>query len=379
MRCGVSMTAMNYTAWPAFDHWESTGEWVDPPVPDYEIVREDVELGLLADELGFDSLWTVEHHVTPYNMVTNTLQWLTYFAGATSRVDFGTMVVVLPWHHPLRVAEDITMLHNLLGESRRLTVGIGRGAGRREFKALDIPMDESRDRFLESLHIIRSALTQTPFEFHGEYYTVPSSSTRPRPRDGQSLVDNMYCAWGSAQTIPIAAEEGLKPLVIPQKPLEKYVEDLDEFARIRGESGHEGARPIVALAVYVARDEETARQGGLKYFTEYADAAIRSYELHSRHFAATKGYEAYAQRADAVLDREMMAKEMGQWWFENHVWGTPEQAIEKIHRVVDLLHPEEIVILPRVGDTPFEAAKESLRLFAEEVLPAVHEIAPARA
>ena len=70
---------------------------------------------------------------------------------------------------------------------------------------------------------------------------------------------------------------------------------------------------------------------------------------------------------------------MGQWWFENHIWGTPGQAIEKIHRVVDLLHPAEIVILPRVGDTPFQAAKESVRLFAEEVLPAVHDIAPARA
>jgi alkanesulfonate monooxygenase SsuD/methylene tetrahydromethanopterin reductase-like flavin-dependent oxidoreductase (luciferase family) len=165
MRCGVAMTAMNYTAWPAFDHWEETGEWSTPPVPDHQVVREDVELGLLAASLGFDSLWTVEHHVTPYNMITNTLQWLTYFAGATSNVDFGTMVVVLPWHHPLRVAEDIAMLHNLLGAGRRLTVGRGRGAARREFRALGIPMDESRDRFLEALEIVRRALSQEVFEF----------------------------------------------------------------------------------------------------------------------------------------------------------------------------------------------------------------------
>jgi len=378
MRCGVSTTAMNYTAWPAFDHWEETGEWVDPPIPDYQIVQEDVEIGLLAESLGFDSLWAVEHHVTPYNMITNTLQWLTYFAGATSRLDFGTMVVVLPWHHPVRVAEDIAMLHNLLGEGRRLTVGLGRGAARREFKALNIPMDESRDRFLEALEIVRRALSQDVFEFSGEYYQVPSSSIRPRPRDGQSLVDDMYCAWGSAQTIPIAANAGLKPLVIPQKSLDKYVDDLEQFAQLRGEGGHETAHPVVALSIYCAEDEAEARAGGLKYFTEYADAAIRSYELASRHFATTRGYEAYAQNAEAILNRETMAKEMGAMWVDNHVWGTPEMCAEKIRTVAKLLNPAEIIMLPRVGDMPFDAALKSMRLFAREVLPAIHEIeAPA--
>ena len=88
------------------------------------------------------------------------------------------MVIVLPWHHPVRVAEDITMLHNLLGEGRRLTVGIGRGAGRREFRALNIPMDESRERFLEALAIIRGALVQDVFSFDGTYYQVPEISIR---------------------------------------------------------------------------------------------------------------------------------------------------------------------------------------------------------
>jgi alkanesulfonate monooxygenase SsuD/methylene tetrahydromethanopterin reductase-like flavin-dependent oxidoreductase (luciferase family) len=369
------MTAMNYTAWPAFDEWEATGKWVDPPVPDYQIVQEDVEIGLLADSIGFDSLWTVEHHSTPYNMVTNTLQWLTYFAGATANVDLGTMVVVLPWHHPVRVAEDIAMLHNLLGEDRHLTVGLGRGAARREFRALNIPMDESRDRFLEAFEIIRSALVQEVFEFDGQYYKVPPISIRPRPRDGRAIVENMYCAWGSAQTIPIAANAGLKPLVIPQKALEKYVSDLEQFAQLRGASGHESANPIIALSIYCADNIDEARDGALRYFTEYADAAIRSYELASNHFATTRGYEAYAQNAAAVLDRETMGKEMGAMWVDNHVWGTPDMCIDKIQAVSKLLNPAEIIVLPRVGAMPFDEAISSMRLFAQEVLPAVHEIA----
>ena len=374
MRCGVAMTLMNYTAWPAFDHWEATGEWADPPVPDHRVVEEEIALGLLSDSLGFDSLWTVEHHATPYNMCTNTLQWLTFFAGATRNVDFGTMVVVLPWHNPVRVAEDITMVHNLIGENRRLTIGVGRGAGRREFKALGVPMDESRERFLESVDIIRGLLSNDVFSYDGTHYQVPSMSIRPQPRNGQELVDGMHCAWGSAQTIPIAAEAGLKPLVIPQKPWEEYVKDLDQFETLRAAKGHEAADPVVALTVYCAENEEQARETADVHFHEYMDAAVRSYELHSRHFATTKGYEAYAQAADAVLDRESMAKTMGDMWVANHVWGTPEMCLEKIRRVKDMLHPSEIVLLPRVGSMPYSVCEESVRLFAREVLPAVHEI-----
>ena len=69
----------------------------------------------VADGLGFDALWTIEHHFTPYTMVTNPLQLLTYLAGTTSNVDLGTMVVVAPWHNPVRIAEDIVMLDSLLG------------------------------------------------------------------------------------------------------------------------------------------------------------------------------------------------------------------------------------------------------------------------
>ncbi|HKA53988.1 MAG TPA: LLM class flavin-dependent oxidoreductase, partial [Candidatus Binatia bacterium] len=64
--------------------------------PDSEIYTDDVRLGLLAEPLGFDSIWSVEHHFTGYAMVPNVVQLLTYFAGATKRVQLGTAVIVLP-------------------------------------------------------------------------------------------------------------------------------------------------------------------------------------------------------------------------------------------------------------------------------------------
>ena len=95
---------------------------------DHEVYADEVRLARMAEPLGFDSIWTVEHHFTSYTMVPDALQFLTYMAGCTERLQLGTMVVVLPWHDPVRVAEGVAMLDNLSGG--RVILGIGRGLGR---------------------------------------------------------------------------------------------------------------------------------------------------------------------------------------------------------------------------------------------------------
>ena len=77
---------------------------------DHEVYADELKLAHLAEPLGFDSVWTVEHHFTSYTMVPDALQFLTYMAGCTERVQLGTMVVVLPWHDPVRVAEGVALL-----------------------------------------------------------------------------------------------------------------------------------------------------------------------------------------------------------------------------------------------------------------------------
>ena len=128
MRVGATVFNQNYADWDRYEA-EERGETVAgrPATSDREIFTEEIDIALVADETGFDSLWTIEHHFTPYTMVTNPLQYLTYIAGITERVDLGTMVVVLPWHNPVRVAEDVNMLDALLGEGREVILGVGRG------------------------------------------------------------------------------------------------------------------------------------------------------------------------------------------------------------------------------------------------------------
>ena len=126
MRIGMTLYIQRYNDWERYNEAEDTGSAapIDPDA-DAKRYREEIDQALQAEDQGFDSIWTVEHHVSPYTMIPNPVQLLTYFAGATSRIDFGTMVVVLPWHHPLRVAEDITMLQNVLN-GRHAFIGFGR-------------------------------------------------------------------------------------------------------------------------------------------------------------------------------------------------------------------------------------------------------------
>ena len=99
---------------------------------DAEVYAQELRLAEMAEPLGFDSVWSVEHHFTDYTMCPDVLQFLSYMAGKTQRVKLGSMVVVLPWHDPVRVAEQIVMLDHLSGG--RVILGLGRGLARVEYR-----------------------------------------------------------------------------------------------------------------------------------------------------------------------------------------------------------------------------------------------------
>src|SRR5213076_2330251 len=125
-------------------------------LPDAEVYRQELRLAEMAEPLGFDSIWSVEHHFTDYTMCPDVLQFLTYFAAKSDTVGLGSMVVVLPWHDPLRVAEQVAMLDNM--SNGRLILGLGRGLGRVEFEGFGVDMNQSRDIFIESAQMLLSAL-----------------------------------------------------------------------------------------------------------------------------------------------------------------------------------------------------------------------------
>ena len=373
MRFGASFFMQNYADW---DRYEAKGYDRAPSRADWEVYDEGVYLASLVEPLGFDSIWTVEHHFTPYTMVPNPLQFLTYMAGRTERVDFGTMVVVLPWHDPIRVAEEIAML-DLLAQGRRVTLGFGRGAGKVEFEGFRTPMGESRERFLESLEIVRRALSNQEFSYDGKYHQIPSMSIRPQPRSND-LADRLYCAWGSPETIPIAAQAGLGALFIPQKGWDEIGQEVVTYNDLRSQAGLAAQKPIVVCWVYCSPDADEAWETARRYMTNYNDSALRHYEFHDAdHFTKAGGYDYYAKMAGARL--RVGEEKVVEVFARNQVWGTPEQCIEKLRTIRETTDAAEFVGVFTFGDLPVELAEASMRLFAEEVLPAVHadEVVPA--
>src|SRR5277367_2717179 len=145
---------------------------------DASVVGEHLAMGDLAEPLGFDSLFALEHHFTGYAMSPAPTQLLSYYAGRTKRIALGTSVIVLPWHDPIRVAEQIALLDILCGG--RCLFGFGRGAASVEYAGFRIPMEEARPRFIECAEIIQRALTQDSFEHDGEFFQIPRTAIRPR-------------------------------------------------------------------------------------------------------------------------------------------------------------------------------------------------------
>jgi alkanesulfonate monooxygenase SsuD/methylene tetrahydromethanopterin reductase-like flavin-dependent oxidoreductase (luciferase family) len=370
----MTMFFQNYADWERYEARERGEPVADlDPRDDARRYEEELDTALAAEDQGWDSLWTVEHHISPYTMIPNPVQLLSFIAGATTRIDVGTMVVVLPWHHPLRVAEDITTLQYQL-RGRTPYIGFGRGAARREFRQLGIDMNESRERFDEAIQVVKLALTEESFSFHGTHYDLDDVTMRPRPRDPQALIDNFHFSWGSPSSAPVGARFGLKPLIIPQRPWDEYHADLAEFGRARAEAGHAPARPRIHMNVFCGATEAEAEEGARRYIPQYADSARRNYELDSNHFATTKGYEHYAQQSAGLASTGDAAKAMGDAYLANHVWGTPEQCVEKMRGISAAFHPEEFMLVMRYGDMPRDVAAKNIDLFSREVLPAVQAI-----
>ena len=372
MRVGATIFNQNYTDWDRYEA-EERGERVaaHPPHPDRDVFREEIDIARIADDTGFDAVWTIEHHFTPYTMVTNPLQYLTYIAGITKRVDLGTMVTVLPWHNPVRVAEDVNMLDAFLGPNREIICGVGRGLGRREYEGLGIDQAEARERFDESLQVLRMLLETGKCDFEGKHYRIKGLKLRPQP--DRDLSANLWCAGGTNDTVDLIARHNVRPLVIPTTTLELGLETARRYAQMHQAAGYAPSKTKLALWTYVAETEEAARRGAEQYMVEYADSALRHYELRGSHLGGIKGYESYG-----IMQKALSADPTPflRGFFNSHPWGTPDQVIRRASELAEMFGTDEIMFIFKYGSMPMAAAEKSMTLFAKEVMPALQALNP---
>ncbi len=337
---------------------------------DQEVYRADLELARIAEPLGFESVWGVEHHFTDYTMCPDVLQFLSYVAGHTQQISLGSMVVVLPWHDPMRVAEQISMLDHMSGG--RMILGLGRGLGRVEFEGFRVPMDDSRGLFVESAQMILAGLEKGYCEFDGQYVHQPRRDLRPRPF--RSFHGRSYAAAISPESMPIVAELGLGMLIIPQKPWDTVAAELGQYRDVyRKTNGKEAPPPVAAGWVFCDEDAGRAEELARRYIGKYWQTVAEHYELRGDHLAKTRGYESYA-RMQELASAEGGLDAMIEFFLTLQVWGTPEQCYEKTVDIQKRIGNDTFVGVFSYAGMPHTESERNLRLFAAEVMPELKKL-----
>ncbi|MBN9112427.1 MAG: LLM class flavin-dependent oxidoreductase [Pseudonocardia sp.] len=365
MKVGVFFNWQNHLDW---DRYRAKG--TEPPiVADATIYDEELHLAGLVEPLGFDSYWAIDHYVTPYGMTGGVMQHLSNIAGRTSRIDLGTMVLVLPWYDPMKVVHQISALDNML-QGRRLTLGVGRGAAIREFDGFRIPMSDARGRYEECLAIMKLAMTQEWFSFDGEFFTIPETTVRPHFRNPERLLADMKSGWASPASLPLAANAGLGMLLTNQKSWADYRKDVGDFNRIRSENGWAATQPTVVVRAACLESSQEAWDAMSTYTLEGQRSSANHYQLDdTERLLNTKGYEQYAQRRKADPTDEQIVEAAAR----PQAWGTPDEVYDRLRLIQQLTGANEFVLSFRYGTMPVELAERSMRLFAEEVLPRLHK------
>jgi alkanesulfonate monooxygenase SsuD/methylene tetrahydromethanopterin reductase-like flavin-dependent oxidoreductase (luciferase family) len=331
---------------------------------DHAVYADELRLADLAEPLGFDSIWGVEHHFTDYTMCPDVLEFLTYMAGRTRRVQLGSMVVVLPWHDPVRVAEQVSMLDTMSGG--RLVFGIGRGLGRVEFEGFRVPMEESRGRFIESAEMILRGLEQGYCEYDGTFVKQPRKAIRPRPN--RTFKGRTYAAAVSPESMRIMAELGVGILIIPQKPWDIVREELAQYrTAYREVNGTDPLPTVCAGWTFCDPDAGRAREMAVRYIGGYWDSVLRHYELAKDHLKHTKGYEYYGRMSEIAAEHGTDA--LSEFFLSLQVWGTPEQCYAKVADIRERVGCDTFVACFRYAGMPVDEAERNMRLFASEVLP----------
>ena len=338
-----------------------------PGRPDVALYAEHMALGDLAEPLGFDSLFALEHHFTGYSMSPSPLQMLSYYAGRTTRITLGTCVIVLPWHDPIRVAEQIALLDVMSGG--RTLMGFGRGAASVEYEGFRIPMHEARPRFVESAQLIVKALSNETFDWQGEFYQIPKTSIRPRPISHPER--RFYASSVSPESSEIMAKLGFGMLVVMQNEWPKAAEDVRRYREIARSVGHTPRPPIILSNVACAPTREEARDLALRHLGEKWDSIDNHYHFADGHLASVKGYESYGKLAKTYtkMKDETFRSKATDFYVSIQVVGTPDDCIQQIGELRRLTGMDHFVTEFSFGSMPHHLAELNMRLFAEKVVP----------
>jgi alkanesulfonate monooxygenase SsuD/methylene tetrahydromethanopterin reductase-like flavin-dependent oxidoreductase (luciferase family) len=214
---------------------------------------------------------------------------------------------------------------------------------------------------------LADANERTP-EYHGTYYDVPEFTVRPQARHKGHVLDNIKSASNTPASMEMAASLGLGQMFVAAETFEQMRVAAGKYNALRVKHGFAPAQPTAMLYLHCSNDPDEIEKGHY-YAAQQMWAARNHYAVwNTPGFEGVKGYEDYAK----VFAANQEVKEgEGRLPESSELVGTPEQIFEKIKLLQEVASIDYLIVHPQHGGKPPEAARESLRLFAEEVLPAV--------
>ena len=341
-----------------------------------EAISAELRQVVLAEDLGFDSVWLAEHHFTSYCVVNDALSFASHVAAITSNVRIGTAVSVLPLHHPVEVAERATLVDVL--SNGRLILGVGRGYSATEFRALGLDLKGRRDRFEESLDIVLKAWTNERFDHEGEFWTLKDVALTPRPLQTPHP-QVIVASSGSPETLARVAGRGL-PLMFGDDFLtpEAVAKRIDAYRAGASEAGlsPDGAGVLVGdswlmLKIHMAESRKEARRMAGPY------ALWRNTKVHELEpvVASPALVSRVAKRAPGA--KVLVSDPAKKHWTDVTaddltgfgLFGTPDDVAKKIEEF-EAVGIRNIILSFGFGGMPEMMVRRSMKQFATEVAPA---------
>jgi alkanesulfonate monooxygenase SsuD/methylene tetrahydromethanopterin reductase-like flavin-dependent oxidoreductase (luciferase family) len=338
-------------------HEELSGSWTDW----YEGMIAEVKL---AEQLGFHGAWFAEHRVPGFAFGSPAM-FIAACARETKRIRLGCSVSLLPLNNPVRTAEDYVMADVL--SRGRLDFGVGRGLYKYDYDMANVPMNESRERFDESLAIIRKLWTEEHSTYRGRWTTIEGHTLAPRPTQ-QPCPPIWVAAVRTEDTYRWAGANGFNLLTAPfffpdhreQQALLKIYRDA-----LRA-NGHDPASKEI-MAVYhmycAERDDDVTATadpalGRYQAFTKATDMSRQAY----RDPIAYKDWKGFFENRESITLDQMKASRA--------VIGRPEECIDRIRMLSERFGITYLCFEVNFGALPHGRVKESMERFASQVMPA---------
>ena len=318
--------------------------------------EERLRLVELYERAGFYAYHLAEHHSTPLGMAPSPSVFLAAVAQRTSRLRFGSLVYPLPFHHPLRAAEEISMLDQMSGG--RLEVGVGRGSSPHELEYYGIVPGEAQARYFEAFAILRQALTSRFVDFDGRFYKFKNVPIELEPV--QKPHPPFWYGVGSPDGMTWAAQNGINVVCNGPTSLVKTVTERYRSEWKRG-GGKPDELPFVAMNRFVVIAETDQRA------LQIAERGYRHWHAKFFHLWNQRGLQpAYATYPDTF--GQLIDLGYG-------VAGSVETVRETLSSQIEQADNNYLVGRFAFGDLTLEESTTSVQLFTSDVMPALRKAA----